>query len=392
MRSGLGGLGRDSVSADYRSVTGYYKWLPRGSETTVGEYGGERIWLSRLPDRLAGETVPRWLVALAGYSVLPLVLTASFYASATAPWSVTLWVAMGFGLLFNLVAPPLVWYYDTVVLPGFFAEVRELVVEDSLPELERIAGRYQRFFARRYVYTAIPWMALILAIAVFAVDFQRALGVGGLGDPVYPLYLCYYLWGGLVTGIGFHGMLTTVLCIREFTASVDLRIDPLHPDGLGGLGAFGFLAIRTTLMTSLGALLLPMGFEMAAGQGLEWLVGTAILLYTLFIAGTFVYPTLRVHRVADELRERSLDRLREEIHGLPGQLSPVERPSDAGSDDVDNRELAVQLEIQRLRREYREYADVKLYPMSVSILAQLVGSVLLPLFFLLLDLALSRVL
>lgn len=357
-------------------------------------YGGDRLWLSRLPERAAGGTLPPWLVALVGYSVLPVAVTVILRATARGPWPPTLWVAMGFGLLFNLLAAVLVRYYDTTVLPGFFDEVRELVVEESLADVERIAVRQQRFFARRWPLTTVPWTGLILVIAVLATDFQRSLGVAGVGDPVYPLYLAYYLWGGLLTGIGFHGMLTTVRCIREFTATVEVRIDPLHPDGLGGLGAFGFLAIRTTLMTSLGALLLPMGFEMAAGQGLRWLVGTAIVLYTLFIAGTFAYPTYRVHRVADRLRESELDRLRREIRGLPGQLSTAAdtaTDTDDGS-AVDNRELAVQLEIQRLRREYREYADVKLYPMSVSILAQLVGSVLLPLCFLLLDIALSRVL
>ncbi|MFC7226482.1 hypothetical protein N0B31_03630 [Salinirubellus salinus] len=332
---------------------------------------------------------PPWLLALVGYSVLPVGITVTLWATAPSPWSSTLWVAMGFGLLFNVVASVLVWYYDTTVLPGFFDEVRELVVEESMADVERLAARHQRFFARRWAYTAVPWTVLILTTAVLATDFQRALGVAGAGDPVYPIYLAYYLWGGLLTGVGFHGMLTTVRCIREFTDAVDLRIDPLHPDGLGGLGAFGFLAIRTTLLTSLGALLLPMGFEMAAGQRLEWLVGSAILLYTVFIAGTFAYPTFRVHKVADRLREAELNRLRAEIRGLPGQLSAA---GDGDTAAVDNRELAVQLEIQRLRREYREYADVKLYPMSVSILAQLVGSVLLPLFFLLLDLALSRVL
>jgi hypothetical protein len=355
----------------------------------VGEqaYAGDRLWLSRLPERAAGGNVPPWLVALVGYSVLPAAITLTLWATAPTPWSSTLWVAMGFGLLFNLCASALVWYYDTTVLPGFFDEVQELVVEGSLADVEHLAARHQRFFARRWVYTAAPWTLLILTIAVLATDFQRSLGVAGVTDPVYSLYLAYYLWGGLLTGVGFHGMLTTVRCIREFTDTVELRIDPLHPDGLGGLGAFGFLAIRTTILTSLGALLLPMGFEMAAGQGLEWLVGSAILLYTLFIAGTFAYPTFRVHRVADRLREAELNRLRAEIRGLPRELSTA-----ADASPVDNRELAVQLEIQRLRREYREYADVKLYPMSVSILAQLVGSVLLPLAFLLLDIALSRVL
>jgi hypothetical protein len=363
----------------------------------VGEhgYGGDRLWLSRLAERSARGAFPPWLVALVGYSVLPVAVTVTLWATAPGPWSPTLWVAMGFGLLFHLVAAVLVWYYDTKILPGFFDEVRELVVEESLADVERIAARQQRFFARHWLLTAAPWTTLILIIAVLATDFQRSLGVAGVGDPIYPLYIAYYLWGGTLTGIGFHGMLTTVRCIREFTATVDLRIDPLHPDGLGGLAAFGFLAIRTTLLTSLGALLLPMGFEMAAGPGLQWLVGTAIVLYTLFIAGTFAYPTYRVHRVADRLRETELDRLRGEIRELPGQLSTAaETAADPDADDsaVDNRELAVQLEIQRLRREYREYANVKLYPMSVSILAQLVGSVLLPLAFLLLDIALSRVL
>jgi hypothetical protein len=53
--------------------------------------------------------------------------------------------------------------------------------------------------------------------------------------------------------------------------------------------------------------------------------------------------------------------------------------------NVSDTDPAVEQKLQRIRREYQDYQEVQLYPMRLSILVRLVGSVLLPLVFVFID-------
>lgn len=48
-----------------------------------------------------------------------------------------------------------------------------------------------------------------------------------------------------------------------------MEIDPLHPDGLGGLSSVGYVAIRTTLLFSAGSLFIPILFRLAPESDLS---------------------------------------------------------------------------------------------------------------------------
>jgi hypothetical protein len=122
--------------------------------------------------------------------------------------------------------------------------------------------------------------------------------------------------------------------------AITLCVDPLDRSGMGGLSIVTRLAIRTTMLASLGVLALPLAFEMAVDGGLTPFVYALVLVYTGFILASFVYPTWVVHRKADELRNEKLDRRRRAIEQLRRRAEAASDPVPAETEDV-----ALRLEI-----------------------------------------------
>lgn len=337
------------------------------------------VWLSRLVERLPGGPV---VASCLGIGWVPVLLTVGVFLAS--PRSVTLGVAVAQGLMTAVVVvgPTFVWRYDRRVVPTFFARASELVVPEDERTLSSLEAWTRRFFVRWHWVTVTLWTVVVAAIYVANPQFLRSLGIAGPGDPVFWVYGALWLWAAILTGIGFHGVLTTVVCLRRFARTATLRVDPLHPDGLGGLSSVGYYAIQTTALASAGALLLPLGFEVARRGELGVLVYLSVAVYLGFIVAVFAYPTGLIHRRAQQIRDETLSRLRDEIQETEQRLRTTECADD---------EIALQLERQRLRGRYDDFRSVRLYPMSVDILSRLVGSILLPLFLLLVEVSLVRV-
>ena len=348
---------------------------------------GERIWVTRVleSDRF-GPVENRFIRSLLAFAWLPLVLTAAVLVLSGQRTTPNFLLAQGFATFLAVVCPYLILYYDDCVKPRFYDRAQYVVADEE--GLSDLAEWADQTFARRYWIVTLLWTGLIVALYVASGDFLRAVGIAGPSDPAFWLYGAFFVWGGTLTGIGFHGILTTVRYIRAVAEQLTFRIDPLDPDGLGGLSAVGSFAIWTTLLASVGSFLFPLAFEIAAHGGFDLLVYVAVAVYVLFMLVAFVYPTLKINRRAQDLRETILDDLRGNIKSLQSNISI----QDDGKETSELDELARQLEIQRLRNEYDEYRTVRLYPMSMDVLSRLVGSILLPLGFMGLELVLPWIL
>lgn len=272
------------------------------------------------------------------------------------------------------VATVLICRYDTVVLPTFVERATEVTPHDDNREIRAIAARYRAFFTDTRA-TTVVWTALIL-FAVLANDgYFRALGVPGYTDPAYLVYLVFTAWGGAITAVGIRMAATTTLCIREI-GQLDFSIDPLHPDGLGGLSAIGYFAIRTTTMLSIGALGLPLAFDVVRVGGGSGIIYVLVAIYIGLIVGSFAFPTVYINRRANEIKQEQLNDTRERIHDLSERLMAADDPEAIEP---------LQMKLAELRTAYDTYDSVSLYPMSLSIASRLASSVLLPLFFLLFE-------
>lgn len=342
-----------------------------------GRAGG--LWVSRWVRRTRRWLDDPFLASAIVFGTVPAMLLVVYAVRRSA----YLTPGFSFSLLsvgtVLFLGPYLVWYYDTRLLPGFARRFEDAVVDGAA--LDAIVERHRQFLSERW-WIASGLAAIPIPVLMFgAPGFLRARGLFGPTDPLFWTVMGVLLWLSLFVGMGFLVVLVTILLVRS-ASSLDLRIDPLHPDGLGGTGAVGYLAIRTTVLFSLGALLLPLTLEYAsaAGLGATALVYAMDAAYAIAIAASFLYPTVVVYRRAERVRERELDQLRrrytaEKRRALDPDIGLL--PGTTGA--------AVELKLQRLRNEYEDYRQVSLYPMKTDIIVRLVGSVLLPLVFLVLD-------
>lgn len=343
-----------------------------------------RIWVSSIVERVRNTVNEPVIASVLAIGWVPIALTVlAIDISEATPLFI---VVHSLSALMVVFGPFDVWYYDERLLPGFFDRASEIAAPGQEELLTRMAAKYDEGFATYWWIVTLPWTALVLL--VFFVS-DAYLASQGITDPVaYWSYFGFFAYWGLFSGLGFHGGVTTVLAIREFAERVDLSIDPLHPDGLGGLSQIGQFAIRTALILSTGGLALPLSFQIAAEIGLSEPVYLGVGLYLILIAGIFFYPTYKVNKRAQALRESTLDAYRNRIREMESRLDDQMKTV---PDDAALREnQSLQMEIRRVRREFRDYRNVQLYPLSVGIFVQLLSSLLLPIFFILFEMLLAQ--
>jgi hypothetical protein len=374
-------------------------------------YHEKAVWLSRLVNRGRRITGSPFLAGLMVGGWIPVVATlvAVDPGEASRLFLVGQWLAC----LMVVVGPFDVWYFDERLLPGFFEEVDEVLTPSDDETSRSLAKRYDTYYATYWWVNVGVWAVLVLGVFVVS---QPYLLEQGITTPVErAASLCFFLYWLTIVGLRSHAAIVTVLAIRAFAENATLDIDPLHPDGLGGLSAVGDLAIQVTLIISLGSFALPLSFQLASEVAFGGFVYAGVGLFVLLIALNFLYPTYKMNRRAQSIRERLLEQNRRRIRRLEAELAvpadirersgstdPVDNtdasePSDAdtaasaaelGPDSVRENEL-VQLEIQRARREFRDHQNVQLYPLSVGIITRLASSILLPICFILFEFFIS---
>jgi heme exporter protein D len=346
-----------------------------------------RIWVTRLIDSVQTRLGVGPLVSgTASLGMVPVVLTGLFFVLADGGIPNDFLIAHLLAMGVPVIGPAAIWYWDARVFPTFVEQSADLATDPTA--VQRVGDKYKAIFSTRSWYFVVPWIALIVGLTVLNLGFFETVGVTGVGDPAFWVYLLFAAWWGLITGIGLHGAVTAVRTIRA-VGELDLQIDPLHPDGLGGLSMIGHLAIWTTMLISLGSLALPLAFLLGTEGGYRAVVYLAVGVYIVVIAVSFAYPTVYVNRRAGEIQERELEKRREKIRQLQTQAANLEE-TDGETGTID--EVATRLEIQRLRDEFNEYDSVSLYPLSVGIIIRLVSSLLLPILFTLIDIYLGQLL
>lgn len=321
------------------------------------------------------------LVSILKFGTLWNVLAIAYTVLHWESISFSFLYASALGLFWVNIAPALIWYYDERVLPEFFAHLSELISDEE--ERHYLAEKYNDLFAKHRISVSLFWGSAAVAIIFVSEPVLQAQGMIGSGQIFLWTSYAYAAYTGGVLGHGFVGPIVTLLLIQEIT-QYELEIDPLHPDNLGGLSTVGYVSIRTTLLYSSGSLFLPILFFFSSEGGVSSVIFGFAGIYIVSIFISFIYPTTIVNRRAQEYRDSILEDLRQEYTELEQATNSPEENEIA--------ELNKRLELQRLQRTYENYNSVNLYPLQLSILTRLAGSVILPIFFMLVELYLPDLL
>lgn len=226
-------------------------------------------------------------------------------------------------ILFLNLAPYLIWRYDARLYPTFFERFSVAVADTEA--LEEIASAGTRIFTRQYRWVTAATAGLAVPMIGAGRPYLRAEGIGGVSDPVYWALFTVTVWLGVLIGIGFTGVLTTLYVVRKLIDD-DVIVDPLHPDHRGGLGSVGRLSVRTAVLFATGSFLLPIQIHYLASEGgwLAVLLYVLVGVYTLAIFAVFAYPTFLVERRADEYRRRKLNDLRSKYGDIREQTDRLQ--------------------------------------------------------------------
>ncbi|TKX73077.1 hypothetical protein EXE46_15055 [Halorubrum sp. GN11_10-6_MGM] len=95
---------------------------------------------------------------------------------------------------------------------------------------------------------------------------------------------------------------------------------------------------------------------------------------------SFLYPTVKISQRANEIRQRILENIRDQYEELKRTAGEPRAGADlAETDPVTEQKLT------RLRNEYQTYQQVRLYPLRASIIARLIGSIILPILLMMIE-------
>ena len=329
----------------------------------------DAVWVTQIVQR--GQTLvdSSFLAALLTLGWIPVVTSVVVFMLGTP--SHLFIVAQSLTASIVVLGPYQAYHYDTAVLPSFFDSVTDLVPDENHDQLTQLQARYERKFRTSHLWFVLLWTAAVVSVLPLNAPYFAAQGIQFL-EPSYVAYLIFLVDFGVLSGLGLYSVLVTTQCI-DSVADLGMEIEPLHPDGLGGLSVIGDFAVWTTLLISNGALAIPLSLDMVSSSGGGAVVYAGVGTYMLLIAVSFVYPNAKINRKAQQIREQHLDTYRSKIRSLESQLAAIE-----AEDQVELKELGLRMEIERARKEFQNYNNVRLYPLSIGILTRLASSVLLP--------------
>ncbi|MEW6197770.1 MAG: hypothetical protein AB1601_03775 [Planctomycetota bacterium] len=307
---------------------------------------------------------------------LPTYLGATAYlvirwsaVTATAPQLIFTYVA----LTWPWVGAVGLWYYEKRVIPDFSAHVAGVLSgsPDYMPGLSRSTRNAVVFL----------WAALVVVAYLLSHQFvTHRFAFQGWSDPWYIVScLAVTIWA-ILTGTGFTGVLNTGAVVQNACKRHTFVIDPYHPDNVGGLGAFGSLTIRTTMLFSSGALYVPILTLTATELGPYIGAGAwaLVILFSLFIGWSFLVPNYTVFATARRA-------LAAQVAGAHKQLAALAEVILKGHPS-DQQHTA----FANVHTLYKDLRETQIFPFDPATLAKLVSAVLLPIFMLLLEKAVSR--
>jgi hypothetical protein len=164
-----------------------------------------------------------------------------------------------------------------------------------------------------------------------------------------------------------------------------LDLNPIHPDGFGGLEGIGEIAIETSFLVTLIVLVFPWVFEMV--RLFDFLAEGVISLLLIIVFGfavimfiiTFTVPTFKIYQKAKKGKDTILNDASEIYKDALDDIKKVIDEA-RSKKDYSNPSIIALGTITNIEMEnYRETRQMKVFPFSKTILVKLTTGLLIPL-------------
>ncbi len=256
-----------------------------------------------------------------------------------------------------------IWYYEKVLLNNFFLRLKELVSEKECNELTLSLAKNLKYLV------IVCWTTIIIISYLASKYYICAIwGFEGYSDLNYVISILYWAIQGLLTGVGFYGVVNTVVLVVKVYKSCNLMICPYKADKLGGLGIFGKLTMKTTIMFATGSLYIPILLDDAQfiSSRASLLIYTIVGIFSIFILLSFIVPNYLVYKKAKRDVYNRLDFLATELNAYITQILTK-------SGDKPVAEL-----YEHVRSYYYDLRNTQLYPFNFGIFVKLFTSAFMP--------------
>ncbi len=294
--------------------------------------------------------------------------------------------------LFPFVVALSLKYYSEI--PRLFVYLFEEIAE--IPESEKKADNFYRWLDARFNSYRVSGLILALTLVLNALYFsqilqeqkfigwmtsgellgpllgwKRGLTLIGLYAGVIQIVLIYWvlnlLWRGVVLAWGLHEFFNR----RGFT----IKVKPLHPDGCGGFGKIGDVAMLLNLTLFLLGIYVSLKVVdkvVIQGSSLGADIGNPIMLagYVILAPLLFFFPLGAVHRLMKRAKEQFLSPVGQQCTRLFGELAS------AGLDDKGLVAVRTFSELKKVRSSLRK--EIPVWPFDFKSLQVFVGTIVVP--------------
>ncbi len=224
-------------------------------------------------------------------------------------------------------------------------------------------------YSNKILITGIP---LIIGMCYIINDYFHDASFG-LHIWITIVFGLLFLFGsvGLWNGINLLFYVTNIL-------KNDLRVDPLHPDGLGGLEPIGSFNVKIILILSTGSLVIPFALTVASssviGEGSNYISLFFTSLYILIILVSFLIPQMKLNSVAKKYKYEIINGATKKYNELLDEM--LENPTSANQAKVDIYHNTYLTEIKKMN----------VWPFSGKTILEMCGAIALPIITLILQL------
>jgi len=183
-----------------------------------------------------------------------------------------------------------------------------LVADDRVPELERIVARYDRVYNNAWVAAGALGFSLLINVYNYFHKTDSWLAIHGGVTGLYGRAFIVVNFA-MIALILYKCAVTTFLIQDILGSKLDVRIEPMHPDGAGGLQHIGRLAnavnsfvLVVLIFLSLLVLFDPFTANVLAYKVVFWVV---FLLSPFFL----LLSLSKAHRKMSARKAEDLERL-----------------------------------------------------------------------------------
>jgi hypothetical protein len=371
-------------------------------------FGDARPWFSKVHARLF-RNKPFILTALLLFGwTAPAFGITEFFVDwnyfkdfATYDTLIMYFITTALFCLFPVVATTVIhWWEEQTFLP-VMRDLKLLVtsytIQDESSGLQiDEATKYERFIRRKiqkcFKYVNHP-AVIVTSIAIAAFFIVTSILNTARPDIVFlwnfiPAFFMVVFGANVIIGI-----LPYFRIMNDILKDINIKIEPEHPDGLGGLSPLKDLAINTTLVVVTLTLVLPWlgGLPVILRSSLEllnYVVFPFIPLFIYAIVYVFLRPTYTLYRRIKAAKtsflvamhgqyleafgffQEMLQAMKREIKDL--KVDPGEKP--INGDIVRSQGMLVEM----LKDRYEKARRMKEWPVSTATISKLVGSLIVP--------------